>query len=523
MKFDLTRKARCVAGGHLNRHVPAQCSYASVVSRDSVRIGFLLAALNDLDILVGDIGNAYLNAPCKEKVHVTILYDLLFGPEHKNKTAVIVRALYGLKSAGNSWRQHLSQRLREELHYFPCQADPDVYMKESVKANGDKYWSYIIVYVDDILCIHHDPHIPMNQISDIYRMKDNSISKPKIYLGANIKEWSLQDEEGECSKCWAQGSESYAKEAVRVVELLMDKHKLQYTSTRRHGTRTPFSSSEYRPELEASDYCNDDLTTVYLNLMGMLRWMIEIGRVDMLHEASLLSQYMALPRTGHLQQALNIFKYIKANANQGWLVYDPLDYDIDWKPIRPNEVSPIERAISMKELYTEAEDPLPHRMPKPLGKEVNINCFVDSDHAGNRVTRRSHTGIMIFINMAPIIWFSKKQNTVESSTFGAELIALKIATELIESLRYKLRMMGVPLAGPARVMCDNQSVVISSSFPESTLKKKHCSIAYHRVREAVAAGKLLIYYERTGSNIADLFTKVLTANKRFPLVQSVLS
>ena len=125
--------------------------------------------------------------------------------------------------------------------------------------------------------------------------------------------------------------------------------------------------------------------------------------------------------------------------------------------------------------------------------------------------------------MAPIIWFSKKQNTVESSTFGAELIALKIATELIESLRYKLRMMGVPLAGPARVMCDNQSVVISSSFPESTLKKKHCSIAFHRVREVVAAGKLLIYYERTGSNIADLFTKVLTANKRFPLVQSVLS
>ena len=139
---------------------------------------------------------------------------------------------------------------------------------------------------------------------------------------------------------------------------------LQYTSTRRHGTMTPFSSSEYRPELEASDYCNDDLTTVYLNLMGMLRWMIELGRVDMLHEASPLSQYMALPRTGHLQQALNIFKYIKANANQGWLVYDPLDYDIDWKPIRPNEVSPIERAISMKELYTEAEDPLPHRIPK---------------------------------------------------------------------------------------------------------------------------------------------------------------
>ena len=82
--------------------MPAQSTYASVVSRDSVRIGFLIAALNDLDILAGDIGNAYLNAPCKEKVHVTIVDDLLFGPEHRNKTAVIVRALYGLKSADNS-------------------------------------------------------------------------------------------------------------------------------------------------------------------------------------------------------------------------------------------------------------------------------------------------------------------------------------------------------------------------------------------------------------------------------------
>ena len=523
VKFDLTRKARCVAGGHRNKNVPAQNTYASVVSRDSVRLGFLIAALNDLDILIGDIGNAYLNAPSKEKVHVTIVDDMLFGPEHKGKTAVIVRALYGLKSAGNSWRQHLSTRLREELQYFPCQADNDVYMKESVKPNGEKYWSYIIVYVDDILCINHDPQIPMKQISNIYRMKDNSIMKPKVYLGANIKEWSLQDEDGESSKCWAQSSETYAKEAVRVVEALMHNNNLEYTSTRRHGTKTPYSTSEYRPELEATDYCNDNLTTVYLNLMGMLRWMIELGRVDILHEASLLSQYMALPRLGHLQQALNIFKYIKANLNQGWLIFDPLDYDIDWKPMRPNEVSPTERAVAMKELYQEAEDPIPYRMPKPLGKEVNINCFVDSDYAGKRATRRSHSGIMMYVNMAPIIWYSKKQNTVESSTFGAELIALKIAIELIESLRYKLRMMGIPLAGPARVMCDNQSVVISGSFPESTLKKKHCSIAYHRVREAVAAGKLLIYYERTASNIADLFTKVLTANKRFPLIQSVLS
>ena len=71
-----------------------------------------------MDILAGDIGNAYLNAPCKERVHVTVSDDLLFGSENNGKIAVIVRALYGLKSAGNSWRHHFATRLREELGYL---------------------------------------------------------------------------------------------------------------------------------------------------------------------------------------------------------------------------------------------------------------------------------------------------------------------------------------------------------------------------------------------------------------------
>ena len=153
---------------------------------------------------------------------------------------------------------------------------------------------------------------------------------------------------------------------------------------------------------------------------------------------------------------------------------------------------------------------------------MQINCFVDADHAGNRVTRRSHTGIIMYCNTAPIIWYSKRQNTVESSTFGSEFVALKIATELIEGLRYKLRMFGVPIEGEARVFCDNESVVKSSTYAESVLKKKHCSVAYHKVREAVAAGKILIYYESTNTNLADLLTKPLPDHKRKPLIQALL-
>ena len=99
-KFNLTRKDRCVVGGHQKKNIPIPCTYASVVSRYSVRIVFLLAALNELTILTGDIGNTYLNVSCKERVHVPNIDSPLFGPESKKKTAVIIQALYGLRSAG---------------------------------------------------------------------------------------------------------------------------------------------------------------------------------------------------------------------------------------------------------------------------------------------------------------------------------------------------------------------------------------------------------------------------------------
>ena len=116
------------------------------------------------------------------------------------------------------------------------------------------------------------------------------------------------------------------------------------------------------------------------------------------------------------------------------------------------------------------------------------NCiFVDASHATNKATRRSHSGYIIFINRAPVVWFSKRQNTVESSTFSSEFIAMKICMEHVVALRYKLRIFGIPVDGPADILCDNQSVVNNSCKLSSVLNKKHNSIAYHAVQWAVAA------------------------------------
>ena len=162
-------------------------------------------------------------------------------------------------------------------------------------------------------------------------------------------------------------------------------------------------------------------------------------------------------------------------------------------------------------------------MPEPLGESVQINTFVDADHAGDKLTRRSQTGILIFCNMTLINWSSKKQNTVETSTFGSEMVALRNATELIISLRYKLRSFGVPIDGEANIFCDNDAVVKTTSSADATLKKKHCSVSYHRIRESVSAGIIIILYESTSTNLADLLTKSLNCVTRRELMSGIFA
>jgi hypothetical protein len=166
--MDFTRKARFVAGGH-KTDPPATLTYSSVVSRDSVRIAFLIAALNDLDILAADIGNAYINADVREKVYFIAGDE--FGINKKGKRVVIIKALYGLKTSGAAWRAYFAEVLHG-MGYISSLADPDVWLKAECKPDGVEYYSYILVYVDDILVIAHKPETIMKILAKTFRLKD---------------------------------------------------------------------------------------------------------------------------------------------------------------------------------------------------------------------------------------------------------------------------------------------------------------------------------------------------------------
>ena len=502
VKMDFTRKARFVAGGHTTDAAPG-ITYSSVVSRDSVRLGFMLAALNGVDIMACDLENAYLNAPCKEKIWFEGGVEC---GEDQGYVLVIVRALYGLRSSGNSWRAALAEVLKQQ-GFESTLADPDVWIRRAVRPDGFKYYEMLFVYVDDILAVSHKPLDVIKEITGVYKAKEGSVKEPDLYLGATIEKVQLKDGR----VVWGSSARDYVKNAIQIVERLFDEDGEGYTLKSKVKNVFP---TGYKPELDVTAELNDVLASRYLQLIGILRWAVELGRVDIFYEVSCLSQYQANPREGHLETIYHIFAYLKNHNNLGRIVYDPEKPGIDESAFESNK--------DWTAMYGEVEEEVPSNAPEPLGLSAVVSAFVDANHAGNVVTRRSHSGILIYVNNAPVIWYSKRQNTVEAATFGSELVALRICKEMIVALRYKLRMFGVPIEGPANVFCDNRGVVKNCSVPESVLAKKHNSINYHAVREAVAAGIIRVGKEDGDTNLADLFTKSLVGEKRWRLCHNIL-
>ena len=126
------------------------------------------------------------------------------------------------------------------------------------------------------------------------------------------------------------------------------------------------------------------------------------------------------------------------------------------------------------------------------------------------------------MNTALIDWLSKKQATIEGSVIGAEFVAMKTGVEALRDIRYKLRMMGVPLTRPTYLYGDKMSVIYNTSRPESRVKKKSNSICYHAVREAVASGECFTMHCKTRDNYYDMMTKLLYGQKKRDTVARIL-
>ena len=125
-------------------------------------------------------------------------------------------------------------------------------------------------------------------------------------------------------------------------------------------------------------------------------------------------------------------------------------------------------------------------------------------------TRQSLTGLIAFVGSTPVIWLSKRQGSIASSTYAAEFSALRTATEEAIALRYMLRCLGCnipPGRSPTKIFGDNFSVIQNAANPNADLSKKHVAISFHTVREAIAAGVIEPYWLKGKWNLSDIMTK----------------
>ena len=293
-----------------------------------------------------DIQNTYLTANCHEKIWTYLGPE--FGSE-RGQPMIIRKARCGLKSSGVAFRAHLAETLRD-ISFKPMKADPDVWIHPVVKLDGTEYYEYIMCYIDDILSVSHDTKSILQSLQGQFKLKGDKIEPPDMYLGAQLGTMQVDGNEG-----WFMSSEKYVKSAIQNIEETLQKTGQWLPSK----CKTPLAYG-YRPELDVSPELKADGLQRYQELIRILCWVVELGRVDILMETSMMSTHLAMLGQGHLEQVHHIFGYLKERPKQTLFFYSQHP-ERDKSSFTNND---------WYDFYRDAEEPVPGDMPAPRGQMV---------------------------------------------------------------------------------------------------------------------------------------------------------
>ena len=472
VKHDGRHKARLVADGHLTT-VPTESVYSGVVSLRGLRLVIFLAELNGLDTWATDIGNAYLESCTRERV--AIVAGSEFG-ELEGHTLIIHKALYGLRTSGARWHDKLADCLRS-MGFFPSRAEDDIWIREK-----DGVYEYVAVYVDDLCIASKDPQTIVDVLQKQHKFKLKGTGTIAYHLGMDF----YREPDG--TLCLAP---------KKYIEKMIGSFEQMFGHTPRETVTSPIEKGDH-PELDVTELLDQDGVVMYQSLIGALQWVVTIGRFDVQTAVMTLSSFRAAPRRGHMERVKRIYGYLAKMRNAAIRIRTDIP---DYSGL-PDQVLDWSRSV-----YGELEEMLPTDAPKPLGKPVVFTHYVDANLMHCLATGRSVTGILHFINQTPIDWYSKKQATVETATYGSEFVAARTCVEQIIDLRNTLRYLGVPVHGCSYMFGDNESVVNSSTHPHSKLHKRHTMLSFHRVREAIASKMVNFYHIPGQENPSDILSK----------------
>jgi len=279
--------------------------------------------------------------------------------------------------------------------------------------------------------------------------------------------------------------------------------KMVDTYVRLFGTKpstkplSPLEKGDH-PEIDDSEFLDDDGTQTYQSLVGSLQWSISIGWFDIVTAVMTMSSFRAQPRIGHLKRVKRICGYL----------YKTKDAAICIKVGEPDYSDLAEEEYDgASTIYGDVSEILPKDAPVPLGNFVMLSHYVDANLYHDMLTGRSVTGILHYLNKMPINWYFKKQATIETATYGSELVSARLAVDQIVDLRLTLQYLRVPIREKSYLFGDNKLVVNSSAKPHLKLHKRHNALSFHWVCEAVTSHYVSFTFRDGEYNPADILSK----------------
>ena len=400
------------------------------------------------------------------------------GPEFEELQGhdlVMYKALYSTRSGGACRHDKLFDIL-QQMNFEPSNADPDIQMRSS---KGGIHYEYIAIYVDDLAICMKDPQAFCDTLEKVYKLKLKGIGSLSYHLGCGY----TRDED-----------ETPVAYPRKYVDKILESYEKMFREKPKK-TRTPLVAGDH-PETDLSEFCDHDQIKQYQTIVGQLIWITGLERYDIAVHVTTMSRFRQQPRVGHLARLKRIIGYL-ANFPHGSLRFRTHEPDYSNLPHKEYDWQ--------RTVYSGAQEEVPLDIPEPKGKHVTTATCVDANLHHDQVMGRAVTACLV--NATPTHWHTKMQATVETATFGSEIVAARIAADQIIDLRYTLMYLGVPIRVNSYMFGDNLSVADSASIPTSTLSKKSTLASYHQVREASAAGYLQFSWKDGKSNLADILTK----------------
>lgn len=460
-------KARLVAKGFAQREgVDFFETFAPVLHYKSLRVLCSLVASLDLEFLQMDVPTAFLNAECKEDVYMKLPegFKLPNGIVHGGLVLKLLKTLYGIRQAPREWNSDFNGSI-VELGYKRCLSDTCVYVKMSRSGNV----IIITVFVDDVFaaCARID------------------LEEMRADLGALMRKYSIKDLNDADVILGMRVTRDRTARTLKLDQTIyINKLLQQYNMTSCKPALTPEAERPFTPAHSATStssrahHDSDDTSSNssvqelgrYGSIVGALLYIALSTRPDIAHAASVLSRAISNPTAAHLIAAKRVLRYLSATSDLG-LVY---------------------------------HSPQQHRTTVTLAP-----TFCDADWAGDLAERRSTSGIVLKVNGNCVVWSSKRQSVVSTSSAEAEYMAAGAATQEILWLRALLGEMTFVQSDATVLYCDNQAAIAIASDDVHHTRTKHIDIRHHFIRSHIASGVLSLKWISSTEQQADILTKAL--------------